>query len=83
MNKIIAYNPNHKCFEINSYNDGKECNVWIKIRLKHFEVHNCCNKNLLYLIFTFSIIQILLFVKWYYFVFLYYFLRNMKKLNIF
>ena len=67
MDKINAYYQNHKCFEINSYNDGKECNVWIIIRLKHFEVHNCCNKNLLYLIFTFSIlfcISLLLFKKY-------------------
>jgi len=63
MDKINAY----KCFEINSYKDGKGCNIWIKIRLKHFEVHNCCNKNLLYLIFTFSIlfcISLLLFKKY-------------------
>ena len=56
MNKINVYYPNHKSFEINSFNDGIEYNVWIKIRLKRCEIHNCCNKNLLYLIFAFSIL---------------------------
>ena len=55
MDKINIYYPNHKSFEINSFNDGIEYNVWIKIRLKRCEVHNCCNKNLSYLIFAFSI----------------------------
>ena len=55
MNKINVYYPNHKSFKINSFNDGNEYNVWIKIRLKRCEVPNCCNKNLLYLIFACSI----------------------------
>ena len=57
MDKINIYNPNHKSFEINSFNDGIEYNVWINIiRLKRCEVHNCFNKNLLFLIFAFSIL---------------------------
>ena len=56
MDKINIYYQNHKSFEINSFNDGIEYNVWIKIRLKRCEVHNCCNKNLSYLIFAFSIL---------------------------
>ena len=56
MDKINVYYQNHKSFEINSFNDGNEYNVWIIKRLKRCEVHNCCNKNLLYLIFAFSIL---------------------------